>query len=141
MAVAAGADGVHVGAMDLPVDAARRVVGSDLVVGATVRDPAAALRAVELGADYLGVGPTYASSTKDGLPEPLGPPGIAAVAAAVAVPVVAIAGITVDRVPEVLAAGAWGVAVIGAVSRAADPVAATRALLEAVAVAAAEVGV
>lgn len=139
MAVAAGAHGVHVGATDLPVDAARRVVGPDLVVGATVRDPAAAARAVQLGADYLGVGPTYATATKDGLPGPLGPTGVGRVASAVGVPVVAIAGITSERVPEVLAAGAWGVAVIGAVSRAADPVAATRALLDAVADA--EVGV
>jgi thiamine-phosphate pyrophosphorylase len=131
-AVAAGAEGVHVGATDLPVDAVRRIVGPDLIVGGTVRDPAAARRAVELGADYLGVGPTYATSSKDGLPAPLGPSGVAAVAAAVDVPVVAIAGITVERVPEVLAAGAWGVAVIGAVSRAVDPVVATRALVEAV---------
>jgi thiamine-phosphate pyrophosphorylase len=134
MAVAAGADGVHVGALDLPVDAVRHVVGPDLLVGATARDPDTARRLVAAGADYLGVGPTFATRSKDGLPAPLGPAGVGAVAAAVDVPVVAIAGITRERVPEVLAAGAWGVAVIGAVRRAVDPVAATRSLVDALGV-------
>jgi thiamine-phosphate pyrophosphorylase len=132
MAVAAGADGVHVGALDLAVDAVRGVVGPDLLVGATVRDPAGAREAVGAGADYLGVGPVHGSSSKDGLPSPLGAAGLGLVVAAVSVPVVAIAGITVERVPEVLAAGAWGVAVIGAVAGAVDPVAATRELVVAV---------
>jgi thiamine-phosphate pyrophosphorylase len=134
-AVAAGAHGVHVGAEDLSVAAVRRVVGSDMIVGGTARDPVTALRLVEAGASYLGVGPTYATSSKDGLPRPLGPGGIRAVARAVSVPVIAIAGITAERVPEVFAAGAWGVAVIGAVAASEDPHLATNELVRAVAVA------
>jgi thiamine-phosphate pyrophosphorylase len=129
-AVAAGADGVHVGASDLPVAAARAVVGPALLVGATVRDPVAAADAVAAGADYLGVGPVYVSGTKTGLPDPLGPAGLRRVVdAAAPVPVVAISGITAERAVEVLAAGAHGIAVIGAVTRASDPRAATRELL------------
>jgi thiamine-phosphate pyrophosphorylase len=132
-AVAAGADGVHVGAEDLSVMAVRRVVGPDALVGATAREPVTGRRLVEAGASYLGVGPTYASGSKHGLPEPLGPAGVGLVAAAVPVPVVAIAGITPERVAEVLAAGAWGVAVIGAVAAAEDPHRATHDLVTAVA--------
>jgi thiamine-phosphate pyrophosphorylase len=136
LVVATRADGVHVGAHDLPVAAVRRVVGSGAIVGATARDPVTAARLVEEGADYLGVGPTYRTTTKQGLPAPLGPGGVGAVARRVRVPVVAIAGITADRVAEVLAAGAWGVAAISAVSAAGDPRQATRELLDAVTAAA-----
>jgi thiamine-phosphate pyrophosphorylase len=135
-AVAAGADGVHVGGDDLPVAAVRRVVGPDALVGATARDPVSGLRLVEAGASYLGVGPVYVTSTKDGLPQPLGPRGLQAVAGAVPVPVIAIAGVGAGRVAEVLGAGAFGVAVVGAVADAEDPRAATRELVRAVASAA-----
>jgi len=137
LALAAGAHGVHLGADDLPVADARRladaVAGPGFVVGGTARDPATARALVADGCDYLGVGPVHASATKDGLPAPLGLDGLRRVTEAVTVPVVAIAGITVARIPDVLAAGAHGVAVIGAVSDAADPAAATRALLDALA--------
>jgi thiamine-phosphate pyrophosphorylase len=75
----------------------------------------------------------YVSGTKTGLPSPLGLPGLRSVVSAAAVPVIAISGITVERVPGVLSTGAHGVAVIGAVTHAPDPRAATRALLAAVA--------
>lgn len=132
-AIAAGADGVHVGAQDLSVSAVRRVLGSDAIVGATARDPITGKRLVEEGASYLGVGPAFATDSKVGLPEPLGFEGLRAVAEAVDVPVIAIAGITAERVPYVFQAGAWGVAVIGAVSGAADPHKATHDLAVAVA--------
>ncbi|WP_326551354.1 thiamine phosphate synthase [Micromonospora sp. NBC_01813] len=131
VALATGAAGAHVGALDLPVDAARRVLGPAAILGATARDPATGRAAVSAGATYLGVGACYATSTKTGLPDPIGPAGLAAVAAAVDVPVVAIAGVTVDRVPELLAAGAHGVAVVGALAGAADPCRATAELLTA----------
>ena len=131
IALAAGADGVHGGADDLPVAALRRLLGPDRLVGGTARDPEIALRHQDDGASYVGVGPVYATATKDGLPEPLGPAGVEKVAAAVDIPVIAIAGITATRVPELLDAGAHGVAVIGAVAHAADPAAATAELLEA----------
>lgn len=135
VALAAGAGGTHLGATDLPLGAARRAVGSDHVLGGTARDPALAGQLVAAGATYLGVGPAWSTSTKEGLPSALGPAGIGAVAAAVDVPVIAIGGITAERVPDLLAAGAHGVAVVSAISDAADPASATRALLRALAVA------
>jgi thiamine-phosphate pyrophosphorylase len=132
IALAVGADGAHVGADDLPVDAARRVLGPQAVLGATARDPDTARAAVAAGASYLGVGPAFATTTKQGLPDALGPVGIGAVATAVPdTPVVAIGAVTAVRVVPLLAAGAYGVAVIGAVSEAADPAEATRELLRA----------
>jgi thiamine-phosphate pyrophosphorylase len=133
VAVAAGAAGTHVGAHDLPVQAVRRVVGAAHLVGGTARDPVVARALVEQGADYLGVGPAFRTATKPDLPDPLGAPGVAAVVAAVDVPVIAIGGVTASSVPELLAAGAHGVAVVSAVSDAADPAAATRMLLAALA--------
>ncbi|MCU1692276.1 MAG: thiE2 [Frankiales bacterium] len=131
VALAVGAGGTHLGADDLPLEAARRVVGPGHVLGGTTRTADGARRLVGSGADYLGVGPAYATTTKGGLPDPLGPAGIGAVAAAVDVPVIAIGAVTVERVRALLAAGAHGVAVVGAVSDAADPAAAVRALLAA----------
>lgn len=139
-AIAAGADGVHVGADDLSIAAVRKVVGPHLLVGGTARDPITGLRLVEAGASYLGVGPTFATSSKPGLPDPIGLEGIRAVAQAVDVPIVAIAGITPGRVAEVLEAGAWGVAVIAAVAAAEDPHRATHDLVTAVATATGAVG-
>jgi thiamine-phosphate pyrophosphorylase len=132
LAVAVDADGVHVGADDLPVPAARRVVGPGALVGGTARDPETGRRLVAEGASYLGVGPTFASASKVGLPDPIGVAGVRAVVAAVDVPVIAIAGITAAVVEEVLATGAWGVAVIGAVADSPDPHTATHDLIMAV---------
>jgi len=130
VALAVGAPGTHLGADDLPVTAARRVAGHGHLLGGTARNPEQAQRLVAAGADYLGVGPVYRTTTKEGLPDPMGPAGIAAVARAVQVPVIAISGVTSERVGELLAAGAWGVAVVGAISGTADPAAATRRFLE-----------
>lgn len=130
LALAVDADGVHLGADDLPPRVARRLLGPGAIVGATARDPDGARRRVDSGATYLGVGPVYPTATKDGLPEPMGPAGVEAIAKAVDVPVIAIAGVTAARVPELLDAGAWGVAVVGAVFDAPDPATATAELLE-----------
>ncbi|WP_433079087.1 thiamine phosphate synthase [Dactylosporangium sp. CA-052675] len=124
LALAAGADGGHVGADDLPVAAARRILGPHAILGATARDPHTARRAVADGASYLGVGPAFATTTKTGLPDAIGPAGVRAVAEAVPVPVVAIGGVTAARAGELFAAGAHAVAVVGAISGAADPYAA-----------------
>jgi thiamine-phosphate pyrophosphorylase len=130
VALAVGADGGHVGAADLPVAAARRVLGSDAILGATARDAASARAAVAAGATYLGVGPAYQTSTKDGLPAPIGINGVAAVSAAVpGAPVIAIGGVTAARVPDLIGAGAYGVAVVGAINAVADPAAAAAGLL------------
>jgi thiamine-phosphate pyrophosphorylase len=129
IALSAGADGVHLGLDDLPIADARALAGERLFIGGTARDPDTARALVAAGADYLGVGPTFATRTKDGLPDPLGPAGVAAVVDAVEVPVIAIAGIDASRVPAVLATGAHGIAVTAAVTAAEDPAAAVRELL------------
>ncbi len=131
IALAAGAHGTHLGAEDLPVAAVRRIAGPDHLIGGTAREPRSAAAMVAAGVDYLGVGPAYGTVTKDGLPDPIGVAGVAAVAHAVAVPVIGIGGIDVARARELRAAGVYGVAVVGAINAAADPAAATRDLLAA----------
>ncbi|GAA0735125.1 thiamine phosphate synthase [Dactylosporangium roseum] len=121
VALAAGADGGHVGADDLPVAAARRILGPGAVLGATARNPRAARQAVADGASYLGVGPAFATTTKTGLPDAIGPAGVRAVVRAVDVPVVAIGGVTAARAAELFAVGAHAVAVVSAVNSAVDP--------------------
>ena len=130
VALAAGAAGVHLGADDLPVAAARRLAPG-LLVGATCRSRADVERAAADGADYAGLGPVFASGSKAGLPDPL---GVAAVGAAAGVlPLVAIGGVDASRAARVRAAGAHGVAVIGALWRHPDPVTAAKELVAAVA--------
>jgi thiamine-phosphate pyrophosphorylase len=131
LALAAAADGGHVGAEDLPVTAARAVLGPGALLGGTAREPGEAVAAVAAGVDYLGVGPCYPTTTKVLPVAPGGPDRIARTAAAVPVPVIAIGGVTAARVPELVVAGAHGVAVVGEVSSAADPAAAVTALLRA----------
>ncbi|MCM4079817.1 thiamine phosphate synthase [Actinoplanes sp. TRM88002] len=129
VALAAGADGVHVGADDLPVAAARRVLGQHAILGATCRNPSAARAAVADGASYLGVGPTFTTTSKSGLPDPIGPAGVAAITRAVpGTPVIAIAGITPERVAQL---DCYGVAAISAV--AVDPAGVTAEFLKALA--------
>lgn len=132
VALAVGADGGHVGDTDLPVAAARRVLGAHAVLGATARDAESARRAVAEGASYIGTGPAYVSSTKTTLPPPIGPAGVAAVAAAVGVPVIAIGGVTAGTAAGLRAAGAFGVAVAAAICSAPDPRVAALRLSEAV---------
>jgi thiamine-phosphate pyrophosphorylase len=129
VALATGADGVHLGAEDLPVSVARRLLGPHAVVGGTARDAATARELVAAGASYLGVGPCFATVTKTGLPDPIGLAGVAAVAAAVDVPIIAIGGVRADQIAELRAVGAYGVAVVDAVSGADDQAGAVRDLL------------
>lgn len=129
IAIAAGADGVHLGTDDLPVEVARQLAPK-LVIGATCRSVAAVEAAADAGADYAGVGPVFVSSSKVGLSDPLGIDGMRA--AIGTLPVVAIGGITASEAPEVLAAGADGVAVIGAIWRHPDPMQAAEELLTAI---------
>lgn len=132
IAQAVGADGVHLGADDLPIDAARRILPAASIIGGTARDPESARAARRAGATYLGVGPVWGTTTKTGLPQPIGLEGLAAVCEAVDLPVIAIGGITAERAKLCREAGAHGVAVVGAVSGAADPRSATAELLAAV---------
>ncbi|MCR1784202.1 thiamine phosphate synthase [Nocardioides carbamazepini] len=130
VALAAGADGVHLGAADLAVADARRLAPG-LVVGATCRTRAEVAAAASDGADYAGFGPVFATDSKPGLPAPL---GVAAMTDATGLlPLLAIGGITAGTAGEVREAGAHGVAVIGAIWRHPDPVVAAKELLAALA--------
>ncbi|NYD57875.1 thiamine-phosphate pyrophosphorylase [Nocardioides marinisabuli] len=130
VALAAGADGVHLGALDLPVADARRLAPG-LLVGATCRDADDVRRATQDGADYAGFGPVFDTLSKPGLPAPL---GLDAISAATGdLPLLAIGGMDAPRAREARSAGAHGVAVIGALWRQPDPLLAARELLDAVA--------
>ncbi len=129
VALALGADGVHLGPDDVPVSAARRVVPDGFLIGYSTDDPAAARSAVEAGADYLGCGTVYPTTSKADAGHSIGPEGLRRVVTSVNVPVVGIGGIGPARVSDVAATGAAGVAVIGAVMQADDPSAQVLALL------------
>ncbi|MFC7502192.1 thiamine phosphate synthase [Nocardioides sp. CPCC 206347] len=129
VAVAAGADGAHLGSGDLPVAVARSLAPG-LLLGATCRSLAEVESAASEGADYAGVGPVFATTSKIGLPEPLGTAGLRGVVGRL--PVIAIGGITAADAADVLAAGASGVAVIGGIWRPPDPVRAAEELLAAI---------
>jgi thiamine-phosphate pyrophosphorylase len=127
LALAAGADGVHLGQLDLPVRHARSIadrLGEPLVIGATATTAEAAVEAEAEGADYVGFGPVFPTASKANPASVKGLEGLRAACEAVSIPVVAIAGITPERVAPCLDAGAWGVAVLSAVTCAADPAAA-----------------
>jgi thiamine-phosphate pyrophosphorylase len=126
VAVLSGADGVHVGPDDLTVGAARRSGGPGLLVGASASTPDAGRDAEREGADYLGTGPAYATPLK-AEKRVIGPAGVAAVAAAVRLPVFAIGGVDRSRLPELRAAGLTRVCAIRALGAAADPEAEARA--------------
>jgi len=131
LAAAVDADGVHLGDADLPIAVAREQLGPDALIGRSVSFVEDARAAAEKGADYLGVGAVYATGSKDDIDdeeEGVGPERVAAIADAVDVPVVGIGGITADNAAPVVEAGADGVAVITAITRADDPAAATRDL-------------
>lgn len=131
LAVLCEADGVHVGQGDLPPDAARAMMGPGRLVGVSTHSLAQARAAVSAGADYLGFGPVWATSTKADAEEAKGLRALEEVARAVPLPVVAIGGITVERAPSVRAAGAAAAAVIGDIARAADSAARAQAFLAA----------
>lgn len=114
LALACGADGVHLGAGDLPAADARKVLGPLRLIGRTVRGPEEARVAESEGADYVAVGRLFASATKPGAPE-VGVKALMAVRAAVSVPVVGIGGITAANIAEVYAAGAHAAAAAAAV--------------------------
>lgn len=132
VAMAAGADGVHLGPDDLPVSDARAVAPPGFLIGYSTDDPDEARRAVAEGADYIGCGTVWPTGSKADAGDAIGPEGVRRVTRAVRVPVVAIGGISVERAAE-LPSEAAGAAVIGAVMAAPDPSAATRSLLEALA--------
>ncbi len=128
LATLVDAAGLHLGQDDLPVAEARRVVGPSVRIGRSTHDEAQAARAVEEGADVVAFGPVFDTTSKE-RPDPVvGLERLAEVCAASAAPVVAIGGLTLERAPALVTAGArWG-AVIGALAKAEDPEGAAAAL-------------
>jgi thiamine-phosphate pyrophosphorylase len=132
IALAADADGVHVGPDDLPVAAVRRLMPGR-IVGASAGTVEEALAAERDGADYLGVGAVYeARGSKADAGAPVGPERVAAIRAAVGLPIVGIGGIKTANAAPVIAAGADGVAVITGVVAAPDIAQAAREILDVV---------
>ncbi len=131
IALAAEADGVHLPANGLPPDAARRLLAAVGLIGVSTHSAAEVAAARVKGADFVLLGPIYDTPSKRRYGAPLGLTPLASAAAAAGLPVFAIGGITPERVAEVRAAGAHGVACIGAVMSAADPAAAVDTFLDA----------
>ncbi len=128
IAILTGAHGVHLGQTDLPLDAARRIIGNDRMIGISTHNVEQARAAEDGGADYIGFGPMYPGGLRNnaagkGLDE------LRAIRAAVKIPIVAIGGITEARVAETLAAGADAVAIITDVVHAPDVGAKVRSIL------------
>lgn len=121
VALATGADGVHLGQDDLPLPAARALLGPSRVIGISVESVEQAIAAERTGADYLGVSPVFATPTKTDTAAPLGLDGLSAIRRATALPLVAIGGIGAHNAAAVIRAGADGVAVVSAIVAAADP--------------------
>jgi thiamine-phosphate pyrophosphorylase len=131
VAVAAGADGVHLGAGALPVATARRLLPAGRLIGVSTHTPAEITAAAAAGADFVFFGPIYQTPSKTGAPQ--GEAALRAATAAAPIPVLAIGGITAPHIPALRTTGAAGVAVIRAILAASDPAAATRELLAALA--------
>ena len=121
VALAIGADGIHLGQTDMPLADARRLAGSSLIIGISVESLEDALRAEAEGADYLGISPVFATPTKNDIAAPLGLEGLRQIRAAVALPLVGIGGIHQENAGAVIRAGADGVAVVSAIVAAACP--------------------
>lgn len=130
-ALAAGADGLHVGQDDLTASEARARLGAAAILGVSVETEAAA-RAVDPAiVDYAGAGPVFATTSKTDHKAPVGWDGLARLVAACPVPAVAIGGVKAENAAEARRAGAAGVAVVSAICGQPDPQAAARALAEA----------
>ncbi|WP_137290972.1 thiamine phosphate synthase [Natronorubrum halophilum] len=130
LALAIDADGVHLGQSDLPVAVARDLLGPEAIVGCSASTVEEAARGAADGADYLGVGSIYGTTSKDvdASKDGIGPERIGKIAEAVSIPVVGIGGIRAENAAPVVEAGAAGVAVISEIAAAADPKAATESL-------------
>lgn len=129
VALAVGADGVHLGQSDLPVAKAREIAGPDFIIGLSISNVAEMVRANGLSAgtiDYLGIGPAFATATKPDAGAALGPDLVAELAGMTDLPTVAIGGITADNAARL--SGVDGICVVSAICAADDPCAAAASL-------------
>lgn len=128
------ADGVHLGKNDLPIAEARRILGKDFLIGGTANTFNDVRSHYQAGADYIGCGPFRYTTTKKNLSPILGLEGYRSIVqqmhdAGIALPMVAIGGITYDDIPAILETGVTGIALSGTILQAEDPVAETRRIL------------
>lgn len=132
LALALEADGVHLGQEDLPATEARHLLPAGMLLGVSTHSMAQARQAVMDGADYIGVGPIFATRTKIRPDPPLGLAGLASIRQAIKLPILAIGGIGLHEVEEIIRAGADGVAVISAITGAPDITTAVRQFRQAI---------
>jgi len=132
VAVAVGADGVHLGHQSMPVDAARRIVGSGMLIGSSTHSVQEAKDAEAQGADFITYGPIYETPSKAQYGKPVGKSSIREVKYPINIPLFALGGIKSANVLQVLAAGADGVALISSVLAADDITAAARKFMQAI---------
>lgn len=130
-----GADGVHLGKNDMPVDEARKILGSDIIIGGTANTIEDIIRLHKQGADYIGCGPFRFTTTKKNLSPILGLDGYKSIVLkmkelGIDLPIVAIGGITVEDIPAVMGTGVSGIALSGAILSAPDPVEMTARIIE-----------
>ena len=128
VALLTGADGAHLGPEDLPVREARRLLPRPAILGVSAGSVEEAKKALREGADYLGVGPIFATRTKPDAGDAIGVERLAAIVKSVPIPVVGIGGIDHENVAAVIASGAAGAAVVSAIVSAGDMAVAARAL-------------
>ena len=133
VAVAVGADGVHLGHQSMPVDAARKIVGSGMLIGASTHSVQEAKDAEARGADFVTYGPIFETPSKAQYGMPVGKSTISDVKYPITIPVFAIGGIKSGNVLQVIAAGADGVALISSILAADDITAAARKFMQAIA--------
>ncbi len=133
VALAVGADGVHLRSDSLPVEVARRLLGPDRLIGVSTHSVEEVMQAQLAGADFVVFGPVFDTPSKRSYGRPVGVKALEAACRGCRLPIFAIGGITVDRVPEVRRAGAYGVAVMSAILAAPDVTDATRAMLSGIA--------
>ena len=130
-----GADGVHLGKNDMPVDEARKILGPDIIIGGTANTIEDIIRLHKQGADYIGCGPFRFTTTKKNLSPILGLDGYKSIVLkmkelGIDLPIVAIGGITVEDIPSVMGTGVSGIALSGAILGAPDPVEMTARIIE-----------
>jgi len=133
VALAVGADGVHLGQSDMPLAAARALAADCMAIGISAESIEDAVEAQAGGADYLGVSPIFATPTKTDTAPPLGLEGLKAIRRAVAIPLVAIGGLNSSNAAAAIRSGADGIAVVSAIVSAEDPGQAARDLKRAIA--------
>ncbi len=131
VAIAAEADGIHLGQDDLPIPLAREMLGGNRIIGGSASTIEEAQRCISEGADYVGLGPVYYTNSKKDTGPVRGVAFLKRVVEAISLPVIAIGGVSLEDIPELLRAGVHGIAVISAVCCQEDPEQATRALYQA----------